>query len=46
MGVSLTANVEGIVLDQFRYAESIVLEGMGSTKVRKVHTPHNPGMDL
>lgn len=46
VGVSFTATDEGIVLDQSRYAKSIVLEGMDSTDVRKVHIPLDHGMNL
>ena len=37
---------DSIILDQRAYAESIVVEGMGSTQVRKTHVPLEPGMDL
>ena len=46
VGFNLTATDKGIALDQSRYAEIIVLEGMGSTEVGKVHTPLDHGIDL
>ena len=46
VGVNLTTTPQSISLDQVLYAEGIVIEGMGSTDVRKVNTPLDPGMDL
>ncbi|CAM9617636.1 unnamed protein product [Sphacelaria rigidula] len=36
---------DSITIDQRAYAESIVVEGRGSTQVRKTYTPLDPGMD-
>ena len=46
IGIALTATNEGIKLDRTLYAKSIMIDGMGSTDVRKVFTPLDPGMDL
>ena len=46
IGVALTATSEGIKLDQTLYAKCIIIDGMGSTDVRKVFTALDPGMDL
>ncbi|CAM9301783.1 unnamed protein product, partial [Sphacelaria rigidula] len=46
LGVSVTVAHDSITLDQRAYAESIVVEGMGSTQVRKTYTLLDPGMGL
>ena len=46
LGVGVTVAHDSIILDQRAYAESIVVEGMGSTQVRKTYVPLDPGMDL
>ncbi|CAM9832855.1 unnamed protein product [Sphacelaria rigidula] len=46
LGVSVTVAHDSITLGQRAYAESIVVEGMGSTQVRKTYTPLVPEMDL
>ena len=45
VGINIQVNNEGISLDQALYTKGIVTEGMGSTDVRKVHTPLDPGID-
>lgn len=37
---------DGVVLDQVRFTEVRVVEGMGSTDVRELHSPFDPGMNL
>lgn len=34
------------LLDRSRYTEAMMLEGIGPTDVRKVHTLSDPGMDV
>ena len=46
MGINVKVMNRGISLDQSLYTEGIVIEGMGSTDVIKVHTPLDPGIDL
>ena len=46
VGVNLTTTPQGTSLDQVLYAEGSVIKDMGSTDVRKVNTPLDPGMDL
>lgn len=41
--VGTLATDEGIVLDQSRFAESIVLESMNLIKVRNAQAPLDPG---
>ncbi|MGH0052594.1 MAG: reverse transcriptase domain-containing protein, partial [Sphaerochaetaceae bacterium] len=46
VAINIQATEEGITLNQSLYAEGIVFEGMGSTDVRRVSTPLDPGMDV
>lgn len=46
IGISFRVTEDRVVLDHGRFAEGIVVEGMGSTHIREVHTPVDPGMDL
>ena len=46
LGVGVTVAHDTITLDQCAYAESIIVEGTGSTQVRKTCVPLDPGMDL
>ena len=46
VGVNIKVTERGISLDRSMYTEGIVTEGMGSTDVRKVYTPLDPGIDL
>ncbi|CAN0021022.1 unnamed protein product, partial [Choristocarpus tenellus] len=41
--VVINRDEDGIALDQYFYAESIVFEGTGSTEVRSTSSPLNPG---
>ena len=44
--INIKVTERGISLDQSIYTEGIVIEGIGSTDVRRVHTPLDPGIDL
>lgn len=46
LGVGVTVVHECSTLDRRGFAESVVVEGMGSTWVRKIHVPLDPGVDL
>ena len=46
VGVGVTVVRDSITLNQRTYAESIVVEGMGSTQLRENYVPVDLGMDL
>ncbi|CAN0086173.1 unnamed protein product [Sphacelaria rigidula] len=46
VGIGVTVAHDSSTLDQRAYAESIVVEGIGSTQVRKTYMPVDPSIDL